>query len=105
HPDPRESQPTNHFKDEPLDRSGRDRSAPGLGGGFGPAIMTKAKRLMDDIDQIVFSLSAWGLTIGAFAGHFEDVYGAKVSKDAIPKITSERSRRANRVVLPPAGPD
>ena len=42
---------------------------------------------MDGIDQIVLSLTARGLTTGEVAAHFAEVYGAKVSKDTISRIT------------------
>jgi transposase-like protein len=41
------------------------------------------------IDKIVLSLSAKGLTTGETAAHFEDVYGATVSKDTISRITDK----------------
>jgi transposase-like protein len=44
---------------------------------------------LDGIDQIVLSLSARGLTTGEIAAHFEEVYGAKVSKDTISRITEK----------------
>jgi transposase-like protein len=52
-------------------------------GSFEPVIVPKRKRRLDGIDQIVLSLSARGLTTGEIAAHFEEVYGAKVSKDTI----------------------
>ncbi|MDR6507663.1 transposase [Arthrobacter oryzae] len=51
--------------------------------------MPKRKRRPDGIDQVVLSPSAWGLTTGEIAAHFEEVYGAKVSKDAISRITEK----------------
>ena len=44
---------------------------------------------MDGIDQIVLSLTARGLTTGEVAAHFEEVYGARVSKDTISRITEK----------------
>jgi putative transposase len=37
----------------------------------------------------VLSLTAKGLTTGEIAAHFDDVYGATVSKDTISKITDK----------------
>jgi transposase-like protein len=37
----------------------------------------------------VLSLTAKGLTTGEIAAHFNDVYGATVSKDTISKITDK----------------
>ncbi|WP_225872151.1 IS256 family transposase, partial [Scrofimicrobium canadense] len=39
--------------------------------------------------KIVLSLTARGLTTGEVAAHFDDVYGASVSKDTISKITDK----------------
>ena len=58
-------------------------------GSFEPVIVLKRKRRLDGIDQIVFSLSARGLTTGEIAAHFDEVYGAKVSKDTISRITEK----------------
>lgn len=51
--------------------------------------MPKRKRRLDGIDEIVLSLSARGLTTGEIVAHFEEVYGAKVSKDTISRITEK----------------
>jgi putative transposase len=56
-------------------------------GCFEPVIVPKRKRRLNGIDQIVLSLSARGLTTGEIAAHFEEVYGARVSKDTISRIT------------------
>ena len=47
------------------------------------------QRRLDGIDQIVLSLTARGLTTGEVAAHFAEVYGAKVSKDTISRITEK----------------
>jgi putative transposase len=49
----------------------------------------QAERRLDGIDQIVLSLSARGLTTGEIAAQFEEVYGAKVSKDTVSRITEK----------------
>ena len=56
---------------------------------FEPVIVRKRQRRLDGIDQIVLSLSARGLTTGEIAAHFDEVYGAKVSKDTISRITDK----------------
>ncbi|MFD6163539.1 IS256 family transposase [Nocardia sp. NPDC060256] len=56
---------------------------------FDPQIVRKRQRRLSGIDDIVLSLSAKGLTTGEIAAHFADVYGAKVSKDLISKITDK----------------
>jgi transposase-like protein len=52
-------------------------------GSFGLQLVHKRQRRLTGIDQIVLSLTARGLTTGEIAGHFAEVYGAKVSKDTI----------------------
>lgn len=58
-------------------------------GSFDPAVVPKHKRRLDGIDQIVLSLTARGVTIGEITAHFDEVYGAKVSKDTISRITEK----------------
>ena len=58
-------------------------------GSFDPQIVKKRQRRLDGIDQIVLSLTARGLTTGEVAAHFEEVYGARVSKDTISRITDK----------------
>ena len=58
-------------------------------GSFEPVIVSKWKRHSDGIDEIVLSLSARGLTTGEISAHFEEVYGARVSKDTISRITEK----------------
>jgi putative transposase len=67
---------------------------------FDPVIVRKRQRRLDGIDEIVLSLTARGLTTGEIAAHFDEVYGAKVSKDTISRITDkvveEMTEWANR---------
>ena len=67
---------------------------------FDPQIVRKRQRRLTLIDQIVLSLTAKGLTTGEIAAHFAEVYGAKVSKDTISRITdkvvAEMAEWANR---------
>jgi putative transposase len=58
-------------------------------GTFEPAIVKKRQRRLDGIDEIVLSLTARGLTTGEVAAHFEEVYGAKISKDTISRISDK----------------
>ena len=60
-------------------------------GSFEPAIVPKRARRLDGIDELVLSLTARGLTTGEIAAHFADVYGARVSKDTISRITDKVS--------------
>ncbi len=61
----------------------------GRDGLFEPVVVPKRKRRLDGVDQIVLSLTARGLTTGEIAAHFDEVYGAKVSKDTISRITEK----------------
>lgn len=62
----------------------RDRDA-----SFDPQIVRKRQRRLTGVDEIVLSLTARGLTTGEIAAHFDEVYGAKVSKDTISRITDK----------------
>jgi len=52
-------------------------------------IVKKRQRRLTGVDEIVLSLTAKGLTTGEIAAHFDDVYGATVSKDTISRITDK----------------
>jgi putative transposase len=56
-------------------------------GSFEPVIVRKRQRRLSDVDEVVLSLYAKGLTTGEISAHFADVYGASVSKDTISRIT------------------
>lgn len=60
----------------------RDRN-----GTFAPVVVAKHKRRITDVDRVVLSLYAKGLTTGEISAHFDDVYGASVSKDTVSRIT------------------
>ena len=60
----------------------RDRN-----GTFEPQLVKKRQRRLSDMDQMVLSLFAKGLTTGEIAAHFAEVYGTSVSKDTISRIT------------------
>ncbi len=60
----------------------RDRDA-----SFEPVIVPKRKRRLGGVDQLVLSLSAKGLTHGEISAHMAEIYGAKVSKETITRIT------------------
>ena len=60
----------------------RDRA-----GTFEPVIVPKRKRRLGGVDQMVLSLSAKGLTHGEISAHLEEIYGAKVSKETVTRIT------------------
>lgn len=56
---------------------------------FEPQIVKKRQRRLTGVDEIVLSLTARGLTTGEIAAHFGEVYGAKVSKDTVSRITEK----------------
>jgi putative transposase len=56
---------------------------------FTPHIVKKRQRRLTGVDEIVLSLTARGLTTGEIAAHFGEVYGARVSKDTISRITEK----------------
>lgn len=56
-------------------------------GSFEPQIVKKRQRRLSDVDEVVLSLVAKGLTTGEVSAHFMDVYGASISKGTISKIT------------------
>lgn len=58
-------------------------------GSFEPVIVKKHQRRLTQVDEVVLSLTARGLTTGEIAAHFEDIYGARVSKDTISRITDK----------------
>jgi putative transposase len=60
----------------------RDRA-----GTFEPQIVRKRQRRLNGVDEIVLSLYAKGLTTGEISAHFEEIYGASVSKETISRIT------------------
>ena len=58
-------------------------------GTFEPQVVRKRQRRLDGIAQLVLSLTARGLTSGEISAHFEEVYGARVGKDTISRITDK----------------
>ncbi len=60
----------------------RDRA-----GSFEPVIVAKRVRRLGGVDAMVCSLSAKGLTHGEISAHLGEIYGAKVSKETVTRIT------------------
>lgn len=58
-------------------------------GSFEPVIVKKRQRRLTDVDAIVLSLYARGLTTGEIGAHFAEIYGASVSKDTVSRITDK----------------
>src|ERR671928_745728 len=58
-------------------------------GTFSPAIVKKRQRRLGDVDEVVLSLYAKGLTTGEISAHFAEIYGASVSKETVSRITDK----------------
>ena len=58
-------------------------------GSFEPVIVKKRQRRLTEVDEIVLSLYARGLTTGEISAHFAQIYGASVSKETISRITDK----------------
>ena len=65
--------------DAPRDRDGT----------FTPQIVKKRQRRLSGVDEIVLSLYSKGLTTGEIAAHFDQIYGASVSKETVSRITDK----------------
>jgi putative transposase len=62
----------------------RDRA-----GTFEPQIVKKRQRRLNGVDEIVLSLYAKGLTTGEISAHFQEIYGASVSRETVSRITDK----------------
>jgi putative transposase len=58
-------------------------------GTFTPQIVKKRRRRLGSVDEIVLSLYANGLATGEISAHFDQVYGASVSKSVVSTITEK----------------
>ncbi len=56
-------------------------------GSFDPVIVRKRQRRLRNVDEVVLSLYAKGLTTGEISAHFAEIYGASVSKETVSRIT------------------
>lgn len=74
----------------------RDRA-----GTFEPVIVPKHARKLGSVEQVVLSLTAKGLTTGEISAHLEEIYGARVSKDTIARITDRISEEMNEWLARP----
>jgi transposase-like protein len=72
----------------------RDRA-----GTFEPHTVKKHQRRLTDVDEVILSLYARGLTTGEISGHFAHIYGAEVSKDTVSRIT-DRVIEADALRMP-----
>ena len=58
-------------------------------GTFEPVIVKKRQRRLGEVDEVVLSLYARGLTTGEISSHFAQIYGASVSKETVSRITDK----------------
>jgi putative transposase len=68
----------------------RDRA-----GTFDPQMVKKRQRRLGEVDEIVLSLYAKGLTTGEISAHFAEIYGASVSKETVSRIARATSSWAS----------
>lgn len=58
-------------------------------GTFAPKIVKKRQRRFSEVDEMVLSLYAKGLTTGEISAHFAEIYGASVSRETVSRITDK----------------
>jgi putative transposase len=67
---------------------------------FEPQIVKRRQRRLTDVDQVVLSLYAKGMTTGDISVHFNEIYGVSAGKETISRITdkviAEMQEWANR---------
>lgn len=56
-------------------------------GSFEPVVVRKRQRRRPGVDEVVLSLYARGLTTGEISAHFQEIYGADVSRETVSRIT------------------
>lgn len=56
-------------------------------GSFEPVVVRKRQRRLPGVDEVVLSLYAGGLTTGEISAHFQEIYGADVSRETVSRIT------------------
>ncbi len=56
-------------------------------GSFEQVVVRKRQRRLPGVDEVVLSLYARGLTTGEISAHFQEIYGADVSRETVSRIT------------------
>lgn len=56
-------------------------------GSFEPVVVRKRQRRLPGVGEVVLSLYARGLTTGEISAHFQEIYGADVSRGTVSRIT------------------
>lgn len=59
------------------------------GGTFNPRIVKKRRRRFTEVDEVVSSLYAKGLTTGEISARFAEIHDASISKETISRITDK----------------
>jgi putative transposase len=73
-------------------------------GTFEPQIVKKRQRRLSEVDQIVLSLYAKGMTTGDISAHFAEIYGSSVSKETVSRITDKVVAEMNEWASRPLDP-
>jgi hypothetical protein len=60
-----------------------------------PVIVRKGQRRLNDLDEVVLSMYSKGLTTGEISAHFQEIYGATVSKETVSRITDRAIEEMN----------
>src|SRR3954466_739623 len=71
---------------------------------FEPQIVKKRQRRLTEVDQIVLSLYAKGMTTGDISAHFAEIYGSSVSKETVSRITDKVVAEMNEWASRPLDP-
>lgn len=56
-------------------------------GSFEPVVVRKRQRRLPGVGEVVLSLYARGLAAGEISAHFQEIYGADVSRETVSRIT------------------
>lgn len=56
-------------------------------GSFEPVVVRKRQRRLPGVGEVVLSLYVRGLTTGEISAHFQEIYGADVSRETVSRIT------------------
>ncbi len=96
-----EGELTGHLGHEPGERAEGGIAVPrDRAGTFEPQLVKKRQRRLGEVDEMVLSLSAKGLTHGEISAHLAEVYGTEVSKSTISTITDSVMAWRGHPVLP-----
>lgn len=72
-------------------RPGRDRPAPGANGDSRAKSVNKRQHRLGEVEAVILSLHAQGVTTEEISAHLPEIYGASASKQSILRITDVAS--------------